>query len=98
MCVWIFCPHLHPSMNFNPPGPGPNALLTQATEVYDVFGNRVEEDVWTSSGTTVERFAYVGGSVKDIHRSLLSMTPWLVGWWPMRTMGFHQTAMSPFRV
>ena len=27
-------------------------LLTQATYVYDVFGNRIEEDVWTSASNT----------------------------------------------
>jgi|GEM_PF-1838684 len=36
-------------------------LLTQATYVYDVFGDRIEKDVWTSStGTVVTRFAYDG--------------------------------------
>ncbi len=35
-------------------------VLSLATYVYDVFGNRLEEDVWTpSSGTTVSRFAYM---------------------------------------
>ena len=35
-------------------------MLSLATYVYDVFGNRIEEDVWTpSSGTTVSRFAYM---------------------------------------
>jgi len=34
-------------------------LLVQVTEKYDVFGNRVEEDVTTpGQGTTVQRFAY----------------------------------------
>ena len=36
-------------------------LLMQATYVYDVFGDRIEKDVWTSStGTVVTRFAYDG--------------------------------------
>jgi hypothetical protein len=37
-------------------------LLTQATYVYDVGGNRLEKDVWTqaSGTTTVSRFAYDG--------------------------------------
>src|SRR5438552_3111719 len=34
-------------------------LLMQATYVYDVFGDRIEKDVWTSS-TVVTRFAYDG--------------------------------------
>ena len=37
-------------------------VLSLATYVYDVFGNRIEEDVWTQSSgtTTVSRFAYDG--------------------------------------
>jgi RHS repeat-associated protein len=36
-------------------------LLMQATYVYDVLGDRIEKDVWTSStGTVVTRFAYDG--------------------------------------
>ncbi len=38
-------------------------LKMQATYVYDVFGDRIEKDVWTSSnGTVVTRFAYDGQS------------------------------------
>jgi hypothetical protein len=40
------------------------ALLEQVTYVYDVFGNRIEEDVYTPlGGTAVTRFAYDGGEV-----------------------------------
>jgi RHS repeat-associated protein len=36
-------------------------LLTRATYMYDVYGNRVEKQVWTSaSGTTTTRFALDG--------------------------------------
>jgi RHS repeat-associated protein len=36
-------------------------LLTAVTYVYDVMGNRIEEDTWTSgSGGTTARFAYDG--------------------------------------
>jgi hypothetical protein len=39
-------------------------LLMQATYVYDALGNRVEKDVWTSTGgLTVTRFGYDQGNV-----------------------------------
>src|SRR5437868_822987 len=40
-------------------------FLSQATSSYDVFGRRLEEDVWTQSSgtTTVSRFAYDGDQV-----------------------------------
>src|SRR6266849_4582308 len=39
-------------------------LLMQATYVYDALANRLEKDVWTSTGgLTVTRFAYDGGNV-----------------------------------
>jgi RHS repeat-associated protein len=40
-------------------------LLLQSTYVYDVFGDRIEKDVWTQSGgtTTTTRFAYDGQDV-----------------------------------
>jgi RHS repeat-associated protein len=39
--------------------------LTLVTYVYDVLGNRIEEDAWTQSGgtTTVSRYAYDGSNV-----------------------------------
>jgi RHS repeat-associated protein len=39
--------------------------LTYATYMYDVFGNRIEKDVWTQSGgsTTTTRMAYDGISI-----------------------------------
>jgi YD repeat-containing protein len=39
--------------------------LTYATYVYDVFGNRIEKDVWTQSGgsTTTTRMGYDGSSI-----------------------------------
>jgi YD repeat-containing protein len=39
--------------------------LTYATYMYDVFGNRIEKDVWTqaSNSTTTTRMAYDGGNV-----------------------------------
>jgi RHS repeat-associated protein len=39
--------------------------LTYATYMYDVFGNRIEKDVWTQSGgsTTTTHMAYDGASI-----------------------------------
>src|SRR5579884_2171047 len=44
---------------------GAGATLTLATYTYDVFGNRIESDVWTQSSgtTTVTRFGYDGDQV-----------------------------------
>jgi RHS repeat-associated protein len=44
---------------------GGGNLIVQATEKYDVFGNRVEEDVFTQSTgqTVVSRFAFSGSNI-----------------------------------
>jgi RHS repeat-associated protein len=44
---------------------GQGNLITQVTEKYDVFGNRVEEDVYTQATgqTVVSRFAFDGNNV-----------------------------------
>ncbi len=39
-------------------------LLHRVSFKYDVFGNRIEKDVWTpATGTTVMRFGYDGQEV-----------------------------------
>jgi RHS repeat-associated protein len=56
-------------------------LLMQATYVYDVLGNRIEKDVWTSSsGTVVTRFAYDGqNAFADLNSSNQFQMRWLYG-------------------
>ena len=57
-------------------------VLSVATYVYDVFGNRVEEDIWTQSSgtTTVSRFAYDGQEVwADLNGSNALVTRYLRG-------------------
>jgi RHS repeat-associated protein len=49
------------------------AAVTLATYVYDVFGDRIEKDVWTSPGpTTITQFAYDG---QDIWADFTPGTP-----------------------
>jgi YD repeat-containing protein len=57
-------------------------VTTMATYVYDVFGNRIEKDVWTQSSgmTTVSRFAYDGQNVwGDFNGSNALQTRYLRG-------------------
>jgi YD repeat-containing protein len=56
--------------------------LTYATYVYDVFGNRIEKDVWTQSGgsTTTTRMGYDGCNIwADLNGSNLLQTRYLRG-------------------
>jgi RHS repeat-associated protein len=58
------------------------SATTIATYVYDVFGNRIEKDVWTQSSgtTTVSRFAYDGQNVwGDFNGSNVLQTRYLRG-------------------
>jgi RHS repeat-associated protein len=56
--VWTFgydnLNHMISAIDKNSSG----TTLTYATYVYDVFGNRIEKDVWQSGGSTTTRFAW----------------------------------------
>ena len=58
------------------------SATTLATYVYDVFGHRIEKDVWTSSPgtTTVSRFAWDGDQIwADLNSSNTLVTRYLLG-------------------
>jgi RHS repeat-associated protein len=58
------------------------SVNTLATYVYDVFGNRIEKDVWTSTPgtTTVTRFAYDGKDLwADLNGSNALLTRYIHG-------------------
>src|SRR5882672_292793 len=63
--VWSFgydnLNHMTTAIDKNSSG----TTLTYATYMYDVFGNRIEKDVWTqSSGSTATtKMAYDGGNI-----------------------------------
>ena len=58
------------------------AATTLATYLYDVFGNRIEKDVWTSQSgtTTVSRFAWADNQIwADLNNSNALVTRYLLG-------------------
>ena len=58
------------------------SATTLATYVYDVFGDRIEKDVWTSQSgtTTVSRFAWEGDQIwADLNGSNSLVTRYLLG-------------------